>query len=125
MNMRSWYRVAFILVGAVALTLLAISPSTAFDALWSTVLSPWALPTSELHVSVLSFAGGTGLQLATAAAMEKGGKGIRFGFGFDDMIATSRNSLDGINVPVAVSDRLFLLTTPCDKRFQFTLQITW
>jgi hypothetical protein len=41
------------------------------------------------------------------------------------MVATSKNLLDGVNVPLAISERVFLLTTPCDKRFQFTLQITW
>ncbi len=121
--MRSWHRVTLILVGAVALTLLAISPSMAIDALWSTVLSDWALPTSDLHVSVLSFSGETGLQLAAASA--RGGKGLQFGVGYDDMIAAARNGLDGSNAPLAISDRVFLLTTACDKRFQFTLRITW
>lgn len=123
--MRSWYRAIFILVGAVVLTLLAISPSTAFDALWSTVLSDWALPTSDLHVSVFSFAGETGLQLAAASALERGGKGLQFGVGYDDMVTASRNPLEGSKAPLAISDRLFMLTTPCDKRFQLTLRITW
>jgi hypothetical protein len=124
--MSLYHRWIAILAGTIAVTLLAISPSTAFDALWSTVLSESVLSASELQLSLLNLAGGTGLQFATAGAAEHGGKGIRFGLGFDDMVAPSRNPLDDAgNVPMAVSDRLFLLTTPCDKRFQFTLQITW
>jgi hypothetical protein len=125
MTMRSWCRMILILVGAVTLTLLAISPSAAFDALWGTVLSDWAFPTSELHVSVFSFAGETGLQLAAASALEPGGKSLQFGVGYDDMVSASRNTLDGSNAPLAITDRVFMLTTPCDKRFQFTFRITW
>ena len=121
--MRFWYQVTLILVGTVALVLLATSPSLAFDALWSTVLSDPVLSASELHVSVLSFAGETGLQLAAASA--GGRKGLQFGFGYDDMISASRNGLDGSKTPLAISDQVFLLTTLCDKRFQFTLRITW
>jgi hypothetical protein len=123
--MRSWYRVVLIFVGSASLTLLIISPSTAFDALWATVLSDLALPMSELHVSIFSFAGEAGLQLAAASALERGGKSLQFGVGYDDMVSASRNALDGSNAPLAISERVFMLTTPCDKRFQFTLRITW
>jgi hypothetical protein len=93
--------------------------------LWSAVLSDWALPTSELHVSMFSFVEPAGLQLAAASALERDGKGLRLGFGYDDMVSAAFNSLNGSNTPLAISDRMFLLTTPCDKRFQFTLRITW
>jgi hypothetical protein len=114
-----------IVLEAMALVLLVTSHAAPFDPLWSTVLSDSAMTASPLHLSLLDLAGGTGLQLATAATVEHGRTGIRFGLGFDEMVATSKNLLDGVNVPLAISERVFLLTTPCDKRFQFTLQITW
>lgn len=123
--MSACHRCIAIFAGAIALTLLAISPSTAFDPLWSTVLSESVLSGSELQLSLLNWTSGTGLQFATAAASEHGGKGIRFGVGIDDMVAPSRNALDGASLPATTSERLFLSTTPCDKRFQFTFQITW
>src|SRR4051812_25808986 len=123
--MSSWHRMTLIVIGALGLTFLAISPVLAFEALWSAVLSDWALPTSELHVSMFSFVESPGLQFATASALERDGKGLRLGFGYDDMVASTFNSFNGSNTPLAISDRLFLLTTPCDKRFQFTLRITW
>src|SRR5690242_4085995 len=119
------FRCLFILLGALSLTLLAGSPSSAFEALWSTVLPESALSASDLRLSLLDLAGGTGLQFATAGTLGHGGTGIRVGFGFDDMVPTPRNALDGAKLPVALSDRLFLLTTPCDKRFQLTIQFTW
>jgi hypothetical protein len=123
--MSSWYRVTLIVIDAIGLIFLAISPAPAFEALWSAVLSDWALPTSELHVSMFSFVEPAGLQLAAASALERDGKGLRLGFGYDDMVSAAFNSLNGSNTPLAISDRMFLLTTPCDKRFQFTLRITW
>ena len=122
--MTAYHRGIAIFAGAIALTLLAISPSTAFDPFWSTVFSESVLSGSELQLSLLNLGRGTGLQFATAAATEHGGKGIRFGVGFDDMVVPSRNALDGASLPGATSERLFLSTTPCDKRFQFTFQIT-
>ena len=119
------HRLILILVGAIGLVFPALSPASAFDALWSTVLSEGAIPTSDLHVSLLSFAGETGLQLAAASTLDRGGKGLRIGFGYDDMLAASRNPLDGSSLPPAIPDRLFLLQTLCDKRFQFTFRITW
>ncbi|HKN86125.1 MAG TPA: hypothetical protein VJV04_04655 [Nitrospiraceae bacterium] len=123
--MRRPYRVALIFVGAVSHILLAISASFAFDALWGTVLSDSAVTTSELHVSLFSFAGETGLQFAAASALDRWGKSVQFGLGYDDMVPTFLNALDGSNAPLGISDRVFMLTTPCDKRFQFTLRITW
>jgi hypothetical protein len=75
------------------------------------VLSDPILPASELHISVLSFGGERGLQLAAASAGR--GKRLQFGFGYDDMIAASRNVMDGSKAPLAISDQVFLLTTPC------------
>ena len=124
-NMSLWNRILLVVIGAIGCSVLAVCPSQGFDTLWSTVLSNWVFPMSELHVSILSLAGETGLQLATASATEAGGKSFRFGLGYDDMVGTSRSPLDGSNVPPAISERLFLLTTPCDKRFQFTIRITW
>ena len=123
--MRARYRVALIFVGAISLILLAISPSMAFDALWGTVWSDSALPASELHVSLFSFAGEMGLQLAAASALDRCGKSLQFGLGYDDMVPTFLNALDGSNAPLGITDRVFMLTTPCDKRFQFTFRITW
>ncbi|WP_447986999.1 hypothetical protein [Nitrospira sp. Nam74] len=114
-----------IVIEAMALALVGASQAAALDPLWSTVLSDSAMTTSQLRLSLLDMAGGTGLQLVTATTLEHGGKGLRFGLGFDEMVATSKNLLDGVNLPVPISERLFLLTTPCDKRLQFTLQITW
>ena len=119
------FRCLLILLGALSVTQMTLSPSTAFEALWSTVLPDSALSASELRLSLLDLAGGTGLQFATAATLGHGGTGIRVGLGFDDLVTTPRNPLDGVKLPVAPSDRLFLLTTPCDKRFQLTIQITW
>lgn len=58
-------------------------------------------------------------------ALDHRGKGLRLGFGYDDMVSASRNSLDGSNVPLAISDQMFVSTARCDKRFQFTLEIRW
>src|SRR5215212_5625575 len=97
------FRCLLILLGALSLTLLAGSPSTAFEALWSTVLPESALSASALRLSVLDLAGVSGLQFATASTAEHGRTGIRFGLGFDDMVATPRNALDGAKLPVAPS----------------------
>jgi hypothetical protein len=102
--MSSWYRVTLIVIGAIGLIFLAISPAPAFEALWSAVLSDWALPTSELHVSMFSFVEPAGLQLAAASALERDGKGLRLGFGYDDMVSAAFNSLNGSNTPLAISD---------------------
>jgi hypothetical protein len=123
--MRVCFRYVMIVIEAMALAQLGASQAVALDPLWSTVLSDSAMTASQFRLSLLDMAGGTGLQLATAAVLEHTGKGIRFGLGFDEMVATSKSLLDGVNMPVAISERVFLLTTPCDKRFQFTLQITW
>jgi hypothetical protein len=74
---------------------------------------------------VLSFAPERGLQLATVTALDHRGKGLQFGLGYDDMVSESRDALDGLNLPLAVSDQIFVSTTRCDKRFQFTLEIRW
>ena len=123
--MRVCSQYVIIVIAAMALVLLGTSGATAFDPLWSTMLSDSAMTASQLRLSLLDMGGGAGLQLVTAATPEHGGKGLRFGLGFDEMVATSKNLLDGLNMPVAISERLFLLTTPCDKRVQFTVQITW
>ena len=119
------YRWSVVWVVAMALTLLSIAPSFAFDPLWSTLLTDWGFSTSGLHLSVLSVAAENGLQLASATALDQRGKGLRLGLGYDDMVSASRNALDGSNVPLAISERIFLLTTRCDKRFQLMLQFSW
>jgi hypothetical protein len=119
-----WTRTHLTVSGIVALTVVATSPAFGWDALWSTVLSDQRLAT-EVEVSAFSLEGDTGLQVAAASARDHTGKGIRLGIGYDNMVKPSRTSLEGSMVPLAISDRLFLLTTPCDKRFQFTLQISW
>jgi hypothetical protein len=123
--MMACYRWSVVWVVAMALTLLSIAPSFAFDPFWSTLLTDWGVSTSGLHLSVLSVAAENGSQLASATALDQRGKGLRFGLGYDDMVSASRNVLDGSNVPLAISDRMFLLTTRCDKRFQLMLQFSW
>jgi hypothetical protein len=123
--MGACYRWSVVWVVAMALPFLSIAPSFALDPFWSTVLADWGFSSSGLHLSVLSVAADNGLQLASATALDQRGKGLRIGFGYDDMVSASRTALDGSNVPVAISDRMFLLTTRCDKRFQFMLQFSW
>ena len=103
MVMIACYRWSVMWVSAMVLTLLSISPSFGFDPFWSPVLTDWGLSASGLHLSVLSFAPERGLQL----------------------VSESRDALDGLNLPLAVSDQIFVSTTRCDKRFQFTLEIRW
>jgi len=119
-----WAHVLLTVSSVVAFTVTAISPSLAWDALWSTIVSDERLA-FQVQVSAFSLEGDTGLQIAAASARDQTGKGIRIGFGYDNMVEASRKALEGSMVPLAISDRLFLLTTPCDKRFQFTLQVSW
>jgi hypothetical protein len=125
MVMIACYRWSVMWVSAMVLTLLSISPSFGFDPFWSPVLTDWGLSASGLHLSVLSFAPERGLQLATVTALDHRGKGLQFGLGYDDMVSESRVALDRLNLPLAVSDQIFVSTTRCDKRFQFTLEIRW
>ncbi len=108
------------------LTLSTISPSWASDDWWSAPLSEF-LTSSELHISVLDYKADTGLQVTAVSSglLRTWGQRVSIGIGYDDMISTFENSLDGSTIPPPISERLFLLHTPCDKRFQFTLQITW
>jgi hypothetical protein len=89
------------------------------------VLTDSGLSASGSHLSVVSVSPERGLQLATVTALDHRGKGLRFGLGYDDMVWASRHALDGSNIPLAISEQMFLSTARCDKRFQFTLEIRW
>lgn len=119
-------RVAWNFAVALALSLTVISPSWASDAMWSSLLSDF-LTSSELQISLLDYKADTGLQLTAISSglLRAWGQRVSFGIGYDDMVSTFRNALDGSTLPPPIAERLFLLHTPCDKRFQFTLQITW
>ena len=119
-------RVGWNLALAIALSLIANSPSWATDALWSSPLSEF-LTSSGLHISVLDYKAATGLQVTAVSSgvLKIWGQRFSIGVGYDDMVSTFRSALDGTVIPPPISERLFLLHTPCDKRFQFTLQITW
>ena len=121
-------RLAWDLAAALALvlTLSAMSPSWANDDWWSVPLSEY-LTFSELQISLLDYKADTGLQVTAVSSglLRTWGQRFSFGIGYDDMISTFHNPLDGSAIPPPISERWFLLHTPCDKRFQFTLQITW
>lgn len=112
---------------ALALGLIAVSPAAADDLWGSTALSDWFVSASGLHVTVFDYRGDTGLQVTALSSQifQRWGQSLKVGLGYDDMVFTAKSHLDGSPSPLAISDRLFLLHTPCDKRFQFTLQITW
>jgi hypothetical protein len=109
-----------------SLTLGTISPSSASDDWWSATLSEF-LTSSEVHISVLDYKADNGLQVTAVSGgwLRTWGQRFSIGIGFDDMVSTFHNPLDGSTIPPPISERLFLLHTPCDKRFQFTLKITW
>ena len=113
-------------VAALSLTLSTTSSSWAGDDWWSASLSEF-LTSSELHISVLDYKADKGLQVTAVSGglLRTWGQRFSIGIGYDDMVATFHNPLDGSTIPPPISERLFLLHTPCDKRFQFTLQITW
>jgi hypothetical protein len=119
-------RVGWNLAVAGALALSIISPSWASDALWSSPLSE-LLTSSELHISVLDYGADTGSQVTAISSglLKTWGQRFSVGIGYEDMVSTFRNALDGTTIPPPISERLFLSHTPCDKRFQFTLKITW
>lgn len=111
---------------ALSITLTMISFSWASDDWWSAPLSE-VLTSSGLHISVLDYKADSGLQVTAVSSglLRAWGQRFSIGIGYDDMVSTLQNPLDGSTLPPPISERLFLLRTPCDKRFQFTLQITW
>jgi hypothetical protein len=110
---------------ALAVTLSTVSPLWAGDD-WPSTVSEFFI-SSELHISMLNYKADTGLQVTTVSSRLLRIWGHRFsiGIGYDDMVSTFHNPLDGNTTAPPISERLFLLHTLCDKRFQFTLQITW
>lgn len=110
---------------ALAVTLSTISPLWASDD-WSSAVSEFFI-SSELHISMLDYKADTGLQVTAVSSglLRIWGQRFSIGIGYDDMVSTLRNPFDGNTIPPPISERLFLLHTLCDKRFQFTLQITW
>ena len=75
-----------------------------------------------LGLSILNFKGDSGLQLAVVSGTMKWGaaQGFSIGVGYEDMMTSVQHAGGRPDVPI--TERLFLLQTPCDKRFQFTVQ---
>lgn len=96
------------------------------DVFWSAILSDPRLSSPALMLSLFSYRGEAGLQLAHIARQAaQGSTGFNLGLGYDDMVLGFQNVLDGSPLPPPITERLFLLHTGCDKRFQLTFQITW
>ena len=110
---------------ALAVTLSAVPPLWAGDD-WSSAVSEFFV-SSELHISMLDYKADTGLQVTavSSGSLRIWGQRFSIGIGYDDMVSTFHNPFDGNIIPPPISERFFLLHTFCDKRFQFTLQITW
>src|SRR5688500_4867441 len=105
---------------ALAVTLSAVSPLWAGD-VWSSAVSEF-FGSSELHISMLDYKADTGLQVTavSSGSLRIWGQRFSIGIGYDDMVSTFHNPFDGNIIPPPISERLFLLHTFCDKRFQFT-----
>jgi hypothetical protein len=120
-------RIGWYLAVAVGLlSLSTISPLWASDDWWSAPMSEF-LTSSKLHISVLDYKADTGLQVTAVSSgfLRIWGQRFTIGIGYDDMVSTFHNPLDGSTIPPPISERLFLFHTFCDKRFQFTMQIIW
>jgi hypothetical protein len=76
---------------------------------------------TPLGLSLLNAKGDSGFQLA----LIQWGATQRFsvGLGYDDMVTSAQRGGEQQHVPI--TEQLFLLQTPCDKRFQFTVRFRW
>jgi len=94
------------------------------DALWSRNLDTPFLDSPAFSVAVLDRKGESGLQLAIVSGSVGPGlnKRFSFGFGYDEMVQPWSYGSRGSG---GITEQLFLLQTPCDKRFQITLQLRW
>ncbi|WP_447977371.1 hypothetical protein [Candidatus Nitrospira bockiana] len=122
-------RAAVVLVLACVVLPFPLPDVAALDSVWSTVLWDPLLPSMVLGVSVLSLKGDNGFQFAMLSAQRFASTHTRvaIGLGFDEMTQGRSEPVTGSGSGPAsdISERLFLLHTFCDKRFQLTFQITW
>jgi|SRR5579884_4293619 len=120
------FRFAIILLLALSLGSAEDGVTGEHDSFWTVILSDPALPAPTLMLSLFSYRGAAGLQLATVTRSPMpGATGFNIGLGYDDMVFRFQNLLDGSRVPPTITERWFLLHTGCDQRFQLTVQITW
>jgi len=114
------------LLGLVTLTVMvSISAQTRGEEAVGWALGRKTDDLTALGLSILNLKSDSGLQLAVFASSIKWGAAQRFsvGVGYDDMVTAHDDG--SVRQDMPITERLFLLQTPCDKRFQLTVQFRW
>ena len=114
------------LLGLFTLTVIVIiAAETRAEEAMAWVFGRKTVEITPLSLSILNLKGDSGFQLAVFSSSMKWGSAQRFslGVGYDDIVASHLDG--GVRHDVPITERLFLLQTPCDKRFQLTVQFRW